>query len=219
MVMCTGAAEAARSVCGGSRWRLHSLRTSTRSFCTPPVSLVPSLSLSTTPAKVRATLYSSRPLRRMASPMRIRGGGAVELCCAAETGRASIAAAGVDGGAAAATGEDCTRLRFGPRFLVALAADLLAAEMGRAAIVAAGAAAGADDDDAAAAEPDDFAAPVADDDSAAGAEDFGARADGLDDLAAGADFAAHVDDEDDDEDGDASMVVPSPKASASAALI
>ena len=136
-----------------------------------------------------------------------------------ETGRASIAAAGVDGGAAAATGEDCTRLRFGPRFLVALAADLLAAEMGRAAIVAAGAAAGADDDDAAAAEPDDFAAPVADDDSAAGAEDFGARADGLDDLAAGADFAAHVDDEDDDEDGDASMVVPSPKASASAALI
>ena len=79
----------------------------------------------------------------MASPMRMRGGSAVE------TGRASIAAAGVDGGAAAATGEDCTRLRFGPRFLVALAADLLAAEMGRAAIVAAGAAAGADDDDGA----------------------------------------------------------------------
>src|SRR5579862_4916225 len=207
MVMCTGAAEAARSVCGGSRWRLHSLRTSTRSFCTPPVSLVPSLSLSTTPAKVRATLYSSRPLRRMASPMRIRGGGAVELCCAAETGRASIAAAGVDGGAAAATGEDCTRLRFGARFLVALAAD------------GAGFAPRGEDADAAAAEPDDFAAPVADDDSAAGAEDFGARADGLDDLAAGADFAAHVDDEDDDEDGDAAMVVASPKASASAALI
>ena len=40
-------------------------------------------------------------------------------------------------------------MRFGGRFLVALAADLLAAEMGRAAIVAAGAAAGADDDDAA----------------------------------------------------------------------
>src|ERR1700722_14416003 len=147
MVICTGAAGAARSDCGGSRWRLHSLRTSTRSFCTPPVSLgfLPSLSLSTTPAKVRATLYSSRPLRRMASPMRIRGGGAVELCCAAETGRASIAAAGVDGGAAAATGEHCTRLR------------------------------------------------------------FGARADGRDDLAVRADFAARADDEDDDEDGDASM--------------
>ena len=131
-----------------------------------------------------------------------------------ETGRASIAAAGVDGGAAAATGEDCTRLRFGPRFLVALAADLLAAEMGRAAIVAAGAAAGADDDDAAAAEPDDFAAPVADDDSAAGAEDFGARADGRDDLAVCADdFAARA------EEGDASMVVESPMASASALLI
>jgi hypothetical protein len=110
-------------------------------------------------------------------------------------------------------------LRFGPRFLVALAADLLAAEMGRAAIVAAGAAAGADDDDAAAAEPDDFAAPVADDDSAAGAEDFGARADGRDDLAVRADFAARADDEDDDEDGDASMALASPKASASAALI
>ena len=40
-----------------------------------------------------------------------------------ETGRVSIAAAGVDGGAATATGEDCTRLRFGARFLVALAAD------------------------------------------------------------------------------------------------
>jgi len=203
MVMCTGAAGAARSVCGGSRWRLHSLRTSTRSFCTPPVSLVPSLSLSTTPANVRATLYSSRPLRRMASPMRIRGGGAVELCCAAETGRASIAAAGVDGGAAAATGEDCTRLRFGARFLVALAAD------------GADFAPRGEDADAAAAEPDDFAARVADDDSAAGAEDFGARADGRDDLAAGADFAARADDEDDDE----AMVVASPKASASAALI
>jgi len=206
MVICTGAAEAARSVCGGSRWRLHSLRTSTRSFCTPPVSLVPSLSLSTTPANVRATLYSSRPLRRMASPMRIRGGGAVELCCAAETGRASIAAAGVDGGAAAATGEDCTRLRFGARFLVALAAD------------GADFAPRGEDADAAAAEPDDFAARVADDDSAAGAEDFGARADGRDDLAAGADFAARADDED-GEDGDASMVVASPRASASAALI
>jgi hypothetical protein len=144
----------------------------------------------------------------MASPMRIRGGGAVELCCAAETGRASIAAAGVDGGAAAATGEDCTRLRFGARFLVALAAD------------DADFAPRGEDADAAAAEPDDFAARVADDDSAAGAEDFGARADGRDDdLAAGADFAAHVDDEDDDEDGDAAMVVASPKASASAALI
>src|SRR5580704_997390 len=201
MVMCTGAAEAARSVCGGSRWRLHSLRTSTRSFCTPPVSLgfLPSLSLSTTPANVRATLYSSRPMRR-------RGGGAVELCCAAETGRASIAAAGVDGGAAAATGEDCTRLRFGARFLVALAAD------------GADFAPRGEDADAAAAEPDDFAARVADDDSAAGAEDFGARADGRDDLAAGADFAARADDED-GEDGDASMVVASPRASASAALI
>jgi hypothetical protein len=100
----------------------------------------------------------------MASPMRIRGGGAVEICCAAETGRASIATAGVDGRAAAATGEDCTRLRFGAGFLVALAAD------------------GAD-----------FAARVADDDAAAGAEDFGARADGRDDLAVGAaDFAARA---------------------------
>jgi hypothetical protein len=102
MVICTGAAGAARSDCGGSRWRLHSLRTSTRSFCTPPVSLgfLPSLSLSTTPAKVRATLYSSRPERRMASPMRMRGGSAVE------TGRASIAAAGADAEAAAAEPAD-----------------------------------------------------------------------------------------------------------------
>src|SRR4029077_1745502 len=108
MVMCRGAAGAARSDCGGSRWRLHSLRTSTRSFCTPPVSLgfLPSLSLSTTPAKVRATLYSSRPERRMASPMRMRGGSAVE------TGRASIAApnaavgAGEDAGVLAADGAD-----------------------------------------------------------------------------------------------------------------
>jgi hypothetical protein len=81
----------------------------------------------------------------MASPMRMRGGSAVE------TGRASIAAAGVDGGAAAATGEDCTRLRFGARFLVALAAD--GADL---------ASRGEDADDAAA-EPDDFAARVADD--------------------------------------------------------
>src|ERR1700746_2204477 len=92
MVMCAGTAGAARSDCGGSRWRLHSLRTSTRSFCTPPVSLLPSLSLSTTPAKVRATLYSSRPLRRMASPMRMRGGGVVE------SGVAVIAGAGADAG-------------------------------------------------------------------------------------------------------------------------
>src|SRR5580693_2770484 len=123
MVICTGAAGVARSDCGGSRWRLHSLRTSTRSFCTPPVSLLPSLSLSTTPAKVRATLYSSRPERRMASPMRMRGGGADETDCAVT----AVADAAVGAGA----GEDA----------VALAADLLAAEMGRAAIVAAGAAA------------------------------------------------------------------------------
>ena len=133
--------------------------------------------------------------------MRMRGGSAVE------TGRASIAAAGVDGGAAAATGEECTRLRFGARFLVALAAD------------GADFASRGEDADAAAAEPDDFAARVADDDSAAGAEDFGARADGRDDLAVGADFAAHVDDEDDDEDGEAATVVASPMASPSASLI
>src|SRR6201984_3585512 len=84
-----GAAGAARSLCGGSRCRLHSLRTSTSSFCTPPLSLgfLP-LSLSTTTAKVRATLYSSRPVRRMASPMRTRGG------CAVAVERASITAAG-----------------------------------------------------------------------------------------------------------------------------
>ena len=153
----------------------------------------------------------------MASPMRMRGGGADEIGCAVAEVADAAAGAGKDANALAAD-EDFARLRFGARFLVALTADLLAAEMGRAAIVAAGAAAGADDDDAAAAEPDDFAAPVADDDSAAGAEDFGARADGLDDLAAGADFAARADDED-GEDGDASMVVASPRASASAALI
>src|ERR1700756_1653110 len=102
MVMCAGTAGAARSDCGGSRWRLHSLRTSTRSFCTPPVSLLPSLSLSTTPAKVRATLYSSRPLRRIASPMRIRGGGVVESGCEV------IAAAGADDLAARADDDDAT---------------------------------------------------------------------------------------------------------------
>src|SRR4029077_10052576 len=120
MVMCTGAAGAARSDCGGSRWRLHSLRTSTRSFCTPPVSLVPSLSLSTTPAKVRATLYSSRPERRMASPMRMRGGGAVEIDCAvaevADAAAGAAAGAGEDADALAAD-EDFARLRFGGRFL------------------------------------------------------------------------------------------------------
>src|SRR5579862_8000348 len=126
MVICTGAAGAARSDCGGSRWRLHSLRTSTRSFCTPPLSLVPSLSLSTTPAKVRATLYSSRPERRMASPMRMRGGRADEIGCALETGCAEDAAedAGEDADALAgdeadfAADEDFARLRFGGRFLV-----------------------------------------------------------------------------------------------------
>src|SRR5580704_11452857 len=106
MVICTGAAGAARSDCGGSRWRLHSLRTSTRSFCTPPVSLVPSLSLSTTPAKVRATLYSSRPERRMASPMRMRGGRADEIDCALETGCAVDAAED----AAVGAGEDADAL-------------------------------------------------------------------------------------------------------------
>ena len=99
--------------------------------------------------------------------------------------------AGEDADALAAD-EDFARLRFGARFLVALTADLLAAEVGRAAIVAAGAAAG------------DFAAPVADDDAAGGAEGFGARA---------GDFAVRV------EDDDAAMVVPSPKANLSAASI
>ena len=90
----------------------------------------------------------------MASPMRMRGGRADEIDCALETGCAVDAAedaavgAGEDADALAAD-EDFARLRFGGRFLVALAADLLAAEVGRAAIVAAGAAAGAGDDDAA----------------------------------------------------------------------
>jgi len=105
----------------------------------------------------------------MASPMRIRGGGALDAR------RASIAAAGAAPAAAVGAGEDA---------------------------------------EAAAAEPDDFAARVADDDAAAGAEDFGARADGRDDLAVCADdFAARA------EEGDASMVVESPMASASASLI
>src|SRR5579864_4066168 len=155
MVLCAGAAGAARSDCGGSRWRLHSLRTSTRSFWTPPASLavLPSLSLSTTTAKVRATLYSSRPERRMASPMRMRGGGADEIDCALEIGCAVVAGEDAD----ALSGEaDFARLRLSARFLVVFAADFLAAEVGRAAIVAAGAAAGADD----------FAARVEDDDAA-----------------------------------------------------
>ena len=99
----------------------------------------------------------------MASPMRMRGGGAVELDCAVAEVADAAARAGEDAEALAAD-EDFARLRFGGRFLVALAADLLAAEMGRAAIVAAGAAAGADD----------FAARVADDDATGGAEGFGA---------------------------------------------
>jgi hypothetical protein len=95
----------------------------------------------------------------MASPMRMRGGSAVE------TGRASIAAA-VEG------------------------------------------------DDPVAADAADFACCADGDDAAAGAEDFGARADGRDDLAVCADdFAARA------EEGDASMVVESPMASASASLI
>jgi hypothetical protein len=84
----------------------------------------------------------------MASPMRMRGGGAVEIGCALTAAADAAVGAGEDADALAAD-EDFARLRFGGRFLVALAADLLAAEMGRAAIVAAGAAAGADDDDAA----------------------------------------------------------------------
>jgi hypothetical protein len=99
----------------------------------------------------------------MASPMRMRGGGADEIGCAVETGCAVDAAAdaGEDADALAgeadfAAGEDFARLRFGGRFLVVFAADFLAAEMVRAATVAAGAAAGADD----------FAARVADDDAA-----------------------------------------------------
>jgi len=116
-MICAGAAGAVRSDCGGSRWRLHSLRTSTRSFWTPPASLavLPSLSLSTTTAKVRATLYSSRPERRMASPMRMRGGRADDIGCAA------IAAAGVAAGrddlAVRADGEDFARLRLLERLL------------------------------------------------------------------------------------------------------
>ena len=89
-------------------------------------------------------MYSSRPERRIASPMRMRGGGAPKFGCALT----AAVGAGEDADALAAD-EDFARLRFGARFLVALAADLLAAEMGRAVIVAAGAAAGADDDDAA----------------------------------------------------------------------
>ena len=130
--------------------------------------------------------------------MRMRGGRADEIGCALETGCAEDAAedAGEDADALAgdeadfAADEDFARLRFGGRFLVALAADFLAAEMGRAAIVAAGA--------------DDFAARVADDDATGGAEGFGARA---------GDFAERV------EDDDAAMVVPSPKANLSAASI
>jgi len=91
----------------------------------------------------------------MASPMRMRGGGADEIDCAVAEVADAAARAGEDAEALAAD-EDFARLRFGGRFLVALAADLLAAEMGRAAIVAAGAAAGAGD----------FAARVADDDAA-----------------------------------------------------
>src|SRR5579862_5417205 len=115
MMICAGAAGAVRSDCGGSRWRLHSLRTSTRSFWTPPASFAvfPSLSFST--AKVRATLYSSRPERRMASPMRMRGGRADDIGCAA------IAAAGVAAGrddlAVRADGEDFARLRLLERLL------------------------------------------------------------------------------------------------------
>ena len=150
MVMCTGAAGAARSDCGGSRWRLHSLRTSTRSFCTPPVSLgfLPSLSLSTTPAKVRATLYSSRPVRRMASPMRMRGGSAVE------TGRASIAAAGAAPAAAVGAGEDAEAAAAEPDDFAARVAD----------------------DDAAAGAEDFGARADGRDDLAVGADDFAARA-------------------------------------------
>jgi hypothetical protein len=133
MVMCAGTAGAARSDCGGSRWRLHSLRTSTRSFCTPPVSLafLPSLSLSTTPAKVRATLYSSRPLRRMASPMRIRGGSVVG------TGRAAMVVpspkADLTAALIAAGDASFERLRLLERLLVVRAVDLLAALAGDAA--------------------------------------------------------------------------------------
>ena len=63
-----------------------------------------------------------------------------------ETRRASIAAAG----AAAVAGEDCARLRFGARFLVAIAAG--GADFASCAV-----------DDDAAADPDDFAARAEDD--------------------------------------------------------
>src|SRR5579862_3159220 len=98
MMICAGAAGAARSDCGGSRWRLHSLRTSTRSFWTPP-----------------ASLYSAGPGRRMASPMRMRGGSADDIGCAV------IAAAGVAAGrddlGGRADGEDFARLRLLERLL------------------------------------------------------------------------------------------------------
>jgi len=126
--------------------------------------------------------------------MRIRGGSADEIDWAVAAAADAAAGADEDADALAADDADFARLRFGARFLVALAADLLAAEMGRAAVVAAGAAAGADD----------FAARVADDDAAGGAEGFGASA---------GDFAERV------EDDDAAMVVPSPKANLSAASI
>ena len=67
-----------------------------------------------------------------------------------ETGRASIAAAG----AAAVAGEDCARLRFGARFLVAIAAG--GADFASCAV-----------DDDAAADPDDFAARAEDGDGSA----------------------------------------------------
>ena len=80
----------------------------------------------------------------MASPMRMRGGGADEIDCALEIGCAVVAGEDAD----ALSGEaDFARLRLSARFLVVFAADFLAAEVGRAAIVAAGAAAGADDDE------------------------------------------------------------------------
>src|SRR5579862_4784821 len=246
MMICAGAAGAARSDCGGSRWRLHSLRTSTRSFWTPPASLavLPSLSLSTTTAKVRATLYSSRPERRMASPMRMRGGSADDIGCAV------IAAAGVAAGrddlAVRADGEDFARLRLRlvlrcavlllPRRDVVLdgcvvlagrsglAFTCLPAAVGRASTVrfcarlpmaALGFLATSLALPGDAAGADDSTAREGDDANAAEDADFASRADGDDANAAEPDgFATRA-------NGDdlAAMVVASPKSTAKASLV
>src|SRR6202142_3252988 len=93
-------ADAAPGARGESRWRVHSLRISTKSFSTPSLSSLFPLSLVMMAAKCSATRTSSTPAWRNASLIWRRGraipcwgiGGGTRLCDARRDGETLVAA-------------------------------------------------------------------------------------------------------------------------------